>query len=112
MLSNNGFDLWADNYDRSVGLSDEDGTYPFAGYKGILNEIYNNVLSAPGKVVLDIGFGTGTLTTKLYEQGCSVYGQDFSERMIELAREKMPEAKLYQGDFSQGLVQGIAGKEV
>lgn len=38
--------------------------------------------------VLDIGFGTGTLTTKLYENGCCVYGQDFSERMIELAAAK------------------------
>lgn len=111
MLSNNGFDLWADNYDRSVGLSDEDGTYPFAGYKNILNEIYNRVLSASGKRVLDIGFGTGTLTTKLYEQGCSVFGQDFSERMIELAQKKMPEAKLYQGDFSQGLAEELTGNK-
>lgn len=59
MLNNKGFDLWADGYDKSVGLSDEDGTYPFAGYKNILNEIYNRVLSRFGMVVLDIGFGTG-----------------------------------------------------
>lgn len=103
MLNNKGFDLWADGYDESVGLSDEDGTYPFAGYKNILNEIYNRVLSCSGKIVLDIGFGTGTLTTKLYEQGCSIFGQDFSERMIELAQEKMPDARLYQGDFTLGL---------
>lgn len=104
MLNNKGFDLWADDYDKSVGLSDEDGTYPFAGYKMILNEIYNRILSASGKMVLDIGFGTGTLTTKLYEQGCSIFGQDFSDRMIELAQEKMPNAHLFQGDFSEGLV--------
>ena len=103
MLDNQGFDLWADGYDRSVGLSDEDGTYPFAGYRQILNEIYNRVLAGKGKTVLDIGFGTGTLTTRLYEQGCEIWGQDFSERMIELAKEKMPDAKLYQGDFSKGL---------
>lgn len=107
MLSNQGFDLWADDYDKSVGLSDDDGTYPFAGYKNILNEIYNRVLSGNGKTVLDIGFGTGTLTAKLYERGCSIFGQDFSERMIELARRKMPEAKLYQGDFSQGLTDAL-----
>ena len=107
MLSNQGFDLWADDYDKSVGLSDDDGTYPFAGYKNILNEIYNRVLSGNGKTVLDIGFGTGTLTAKLYERGCSTFGQDFSERMIELARRKMPEAKLYQGDFSQGLTDAL-----
>ncbi len=104
MLNNKGFDLWADDYDKTVGLSDEDGTYPFAGYKTILNAIYNRVLSASAKTVLDIGFGTGTLTSKLYEQGCDIYGQDFSERMIELAQVKMPNAKLFQGDFSNGLV--------
>lgn len=103
MLSNKGFDLWADNYDKSVGVSDEDGIYPFAGYKIILNQIYNRVLNSFAKTILDIGFGTGTLTTKLYEQGCIIYGQDFSDRMIEIAQEKMPTAKLFQGDFSDGL---------
>ena len=33
MLDNRGFDLWADGYDLAVGLSDEENTYPFAGYK-------------------------------------------------------------------------------
>lgn len=107
MLNSKGFDLWADDYDKSVGLSDEDGTYPFAGYKAILNEIYNRVLSASAKTVLDIGFGTGTLTSKLYEQGCEIYGQDFSDRMIALAQEKMPDARLFQGDFSNGLVEPL-----
>lgn len=107
MLNENGFNLWADGYDKSVGLSDEDGTYPFAGYKNLLNEIYNRVLSSSGKAVLDIGFGTGTLTTKLYGQGYSIFGQDFSERMIELAQIKMPKAKLYQRDFSLGLAEPL-----
>ena len=103
MLISKGFDLWADGYDKSVGVSDEDGTYPFAGYKTILNEIYNCVLNTSARTVLDIGFGTGTLSAKLYEHGCAICGQDFSERMIELAQEKMPTAKLFQGDFSNGL---------
>ena len=111
MLNNKGFDLWADDYDKSVGLSDEDGTYPFAGYKAILNEIYNRVLSASAKTVLDIGFGTGTLTSKLYEQGCAIYGQDFSDRMMALAQEKMPDARLFQGDFSNGLVEPLTQQE-
>lgn len=106
MLNNKGFDLWADGYDKSVGLSDEDGSYPFAGYRAILNTIYNRVLDG-GKTVLDIGFGTGTLTAKLYEQGCTIFGQDFSARMIELAQGKMPKARLYQGDFTQGLVLAL-----
>lgn len=107
MLNSKGFDLWADAYDKSVSLSDECDTYPFAGYKVILNEIYNRVLSCPGKRVLDLGFGTGTLTSKLYQQDCCIYGQDFSGKMIELAQNKMPKAKLYQGDFSRGLVNDL-----
>ena len=90
MLDNKGFDLWADGYDEAVGLSDEDNTYPFAGYKEVLNGIFRTVMEKPGASVLDIGFGTGTLTAKLYEHGCEVYGQDFSARMIELASQKMP----------------------
>ena len=54
MLNNKGFDLWADDYDKSVGVSDDNGTYPFAGYKNILNEIYNRVLNSSAKTVLDI----------------------------------------------------------
>ena len=107
MLSNRGFDLWADGYDQSVRLSDEDGTYPFAGYKQILTEIYNRTLASKGKSVLDIGFGTAALTAKLYEHGLNIYGQDFSEKMIEIAKGKMPEATLCLGDFSWGLVEEL-----
>ena len=103
MLDNKGFDLWANGYDKSVGLSDDDNSYPFAGYKEILNQIYNEVLSIEAKKVLDIGFGTGTLTSRLYEKGIEIYGQDFSKEMFDIAKEKMPHAKLYFKDFSRGL---------
>ena len=107
MLNGKEFDLWADGYDKAVGISDEESTYPFAGYKKVLGFIFKTITETANAVVLDIGFGTGTLTTKLYEQGCSIYGQDFSARMIALASEKMPYAHLYQGDFSKGLVEPL-----
>ena len=107
MLDNKGFDLWADDYDKSVGLSDDDNSYPFAGYKEILNQIYNEVLSLKAKKVLDIGFGTGTLTSRLYEKGIEIYGQDFSKEMFDIAKEKMPKAKLYFKDFSHGLDEAL-----
>ena len=107
MLNKIEFDLWADGYDKTVGISDEENTYPFAGYKKVLWFIFQTIMRAGNAVVLDIGFGTGTLTTKLYERGCSIYGQDFSSRMIALASEKMPNAQLYQGDFSKGLVEPL-----
>ena len=107
MLDNKGFDLWADGYDKTVGVSEEGNTYPFAGYKDVLGTIFKTIMKKPSAVVLDIGFGTGTLTTKLYGNGCTIYGQDFSARMIELASEKMPNAHLYQGNFTQGLVEPL-----
>ena len=89
MLNNTGFDLWADGYDKSVGLSDENDRYPFAGYRAMMNALYQRVLAQSGHDVLDIGFGTGILTSRLYEHGCRIYGQDFSARMIELAQAKI-----------------------
>ena len=110
MLNSKEFDLWADGYDKAVGISDEENTYPFAGYKKVLGFIFRTIMETPNAVVLDIGFGTGTLTTTLYERGCSIYGQDFSARMIALASEKMPDAHLYQGDFSKGLVAPLRNR--
>ena len=80
MLDKKGFDLWADGYDKTVGITDEENRYPFAGYKNVLNSIFQTIMQRPNATVLDIGFGTGTLTAKLYEHGCSVYGQDFSTK--------------------------------
>lgn len=108
MLDNKGFDLWADGYDRSVDLSDEYNSYPFAGYKKVLAGIYEAIRKGQGKRVLDIGFGTAVLTCKLYENGYDITGIDFSERMIQIAQQKMPSARLIQHDFSKGLPVELA----
>lgn len=107
MLDNKGFDLWADGYDKSVQLSAENNEYPFAGYKDVLNTIYNIVRTKEKAKVLDIGFGTGILAKKLYDDGYEIYGIDFSQRMIDISREKMPLAKLIQYDFSKGLPEKL-----
>ena len=107
MLDNKGFDVWAEEYDTSVKLSNEDNTYPFAGYNEIIYKIYKKVISKSNATVLDIGFGTGTLTQKLYQYGCDIYGQDFSLKMIKLASNRMPNASLYQGDFTKGVVEQL-----
>ena len=110
MLNNTGFDQWADEYDRSVARSDAAGSYPFAGYQEILAAIADRVTAHGGGDVLDIGFGTGTLTARLYAQGCRIYGQDFSERMVQLAQEKMLNAELYSDDFRQGLAEPLRAR--
>lgn len=103
MLDKTGFDVWADGYDKDVGLSDESNTYPFAGYRQVLGAIYRQVMSQAPCPVLDLGFGTGTLTVRLYRQGREIWGLDFSPKMREAAQAKMPGAHLFSGDFTAGL---------
>lgn len=103
LLNQQGFNLWADGYDKTVQLSEESNQYPFAGYKAVLNTIFNEVMSIPKSTVLDIGFGTGVLTAKLYDNGHTINGIDFSSKMIEIAKEKMPDANLIEWDLTKGL---------
>lgn len=110
MLDNIGFDLWADGYDESVYISEENNEYPFAGYKEVLNYIYKQVREQNGVNILDIGFGTGILTARLYNAGYDITGIDFSPNMIDIAKQKMPEAELINWDFSRGLPDEIKNK--
>lgn len=110
MLDEKGFDLWADGYDRSVQLSEESDEYPFAGYKDVLNAVYRAVHAQKQASVLDLGFGTGALTAKLYAEGYAVTGVDFSEKMCTLAQKKMPNARLIRADLTQGIPKEICGE--
>lgn len=103
MLSSHDFDLWADDYEQSVAQSHAAGEYPFAGYPQVLGAVYRHIRRGGGSRYLDVGLGTGVLARRLYGDGYSVYGLDFSPRMIEAAQEKMPKARLLCRDFSQGL---------
>lgn len=103
MLNSRDFNLWADNYDQTVQVSEENNLYPFAGYRKILNTIFSEVMHKETSSVLDIGFGTGVLASKLYENGHQIDGIDFSTKMISIAKSKMPNANLIEWDISRGL---------
>lgn len=111
MLNKQGFDLWAGQYDKTVQLSEENNQYPFAGYKEILNTIYNEIRERENSEVLDIGFGTGILASQLYENGHPIDGIDFSSEMIAIAKAKMPEANLLEWDITEGLPNELAGRK-
>ena len=66
MLDNNGFDLWANGYDKSVKISDKNSTYPFAGYENLINVTIKIIMENKKSTVLDIGIGTGVLCSELY----------------------------------------------
>lgn len=108
MLDSNGFDLWSNNYDKQVSLSDETNEYFFAGYKEVLEVVYNTIRENYYNEILDLGFGTAILAKKLYDDGCKITGIDFSVKMHEIAREKMKGAYLMIHDFSNGLPAELA----
>lgn len=103
MLDSHGFDLWADTYDDSILLAEDDNQYPFAGYSKLMNAIYGTVMRQSPVSVLDIGLGTAMLAGKLYDAGCGITGIDFSAGMLHAARWKMPEARLIRWDFTRGI---------
>ncbi|MGI2328277.1 class I SAM-dependent methyltransferase [Planococcus sp. YIM B11945] len=110
MLNKQGFDLWANNYDETVQISEENNLYPFAGYKAILNLIFNETMQKEKSYIFDIGFGTGILTSNLYDHGHHIDGVDFSAEMIALAQVKMPAANLMEWDITNGLPEAIKEK--
>lgn len=107
MLTKQGFNLWANNYDKTVQMSEENGQYPFAGYKAILGTIFNEVMQGDRKNVLDIGIGTGILAVQLAAHGHHITGLDFSKAMLEAAQQKLPQAALYEWDLHAGLPPAI-----
>lgn len=109
MLDSRGFDLWAGGYDAAVTENDGAETYPFAGYKRVMNRIYGVIRQRGCRRVLDLGFGTGLLLKRLYGDGCAVFGADFSDGMTETARAAMPAAALVKHNLTEGLPPEFAG---
>ncbi len=108
MLSNKGFDKWSGEYDDSIERYIKG--YPFEGYYNVLSYVQSLVNLDKGVKILDIGIGTGLLTQELYKKGAKVYGIDFSKKMLELAKSKMPKGIFYCCDFKSGLPKELKEK--
>ena len=52
----------------------------------------------PGERILDVGCGTGQLTSRIVEAGADVVGLDQSAEMLERARENCPSARIILGN--------------
>jgi len=59
------------------------------------------VAITPGQRVLDIGCGTGVFLRRLAERGAVAFGLDASQALLEIARERVPEAELIVGEMEQ-----------
>jgi len=109
LLDSRGFDIWSENYEKYVQRSSKG--YPFEGYYEVLNYMYSLVEKKGGSRILDIGVGTGLLPTQMYKEGATIYGIDFSAKMIEIAQEKMPKAKIFLCDFNNTLPKELISEK-
>lgn len=102
-MDDKSFDTWSKTYDEDLNANYAEERYPFAAYDEIKSSIFQIAMDSKAQKILDLGIGTGNMSKDLYDQGLEIYGLDFSNEMLKKARETMPEARLYLGDFSQGL---------
>ncbi len=58
-------------------------------------------LLKPGNLVLDVGCASGLKSRLMLEKGLNVVGIDFSEKMIELSKEKVPGGTFLVCDLKQ-----------
>ncbi len=78
------FDGWADVYDADV----RSDCPLHARYDEVLDAVVQAADVTVGKIVLDIGTGTGNLALPCLKLGATVVGLDPSDRMLAKAREK------------------------
>lgn len=105
------YDLWSDGYDIACNLLEERDEYPVAGYKEVLNQVYQRVRTSSGKKVLELGFGTGILARKLYQDGYEIHGVDHSESVVDVAREDMPKVHFLCDDYEMGIPEEMMFEE-
>lgn len=105
-IKNNWKDLWnfnniASGYDKLVKSSPgEIGIYD--KYEVVLKNIFEKAIEDKEKEdikVLDIGVGTGNLSSYFIEEKIEIIGIDQSREMLSKAREKFPNLKLRFGEF-------------
>ena len=90
------FDKWAKNYDDVVLSTDG---YPFDGYEQVLDRIVEIAKPDKKMKVLDLGTGTGNLAKRFMEHKATVWGLDYSNKMLTEAKKKYPLIKIMEADI-------------
>lgn len=104
------FDRMSLNYDQEVAECDAKNEFPFAGYGRVLDFIASEIAhdSHLGKVrILDLGIGTGSLEAKMNPEKFDLTALDLSEKMLEVAQMKLPNARYFLHDFRLGFPEDL-----
>jgi ubiquinone/menaquinone biosynthesis C-methylase UbiE len=72
-------------------------------YQRLLEDLIGSLNINEGDLILDAGSGTGNLCIRLKKYGAIPVGFDFSEKALEIHREKDPDAIAYLGDLTERL---------
>lgn len=89
------FNNWAPTYDETVMGNNIEYREVFLHYDEILDEVASRAIGT----VLEFGVGTGNLTKRLIDRGHKVYGVEPSEEMRAIAKRKIPNLNVSDGDF-------------
>lgn len=85
-----------DAHDKKWDTSLYDGKHSFVWKYG--EGVIELLAPQPGERILDLGCGTGHLTSLIAAAGASVVGVDKSSKMIESARKSYPDLKFFESD--------------
>ena len=87
------YDRWANAYDT------DPNPHIFLEHEDVLNL----VVPKKNEKILDAACGTGKYTHEFVEKGASVIGVDFSEEMLNVARQKYPHIEFKKVDLTKPL---------
>ncbi|OZI13650.1 SAM-dependent methyltransferase [Bacillaceae bacterium SAS-127] len=89
------FDEWSTSYDETVHGENNEYSEYFYKYDEILTLVADHAFGN----ILEFGVGTGNLTLKLIERKLQVIGVDPSKAMRDIAKDKIPDIQVLDGDF-------------
>lgn len=89
------YSSWADQYDESSSKG-----APYLLEEGVWIDLVD---PKANEKILDIGCGTGRITTQIYKFTKKITGIDISKEMLAIAQRKLPEVTFQQINIEDGI---------
>lgn len=109
-MSNKIYDDLAHHYDFLIAKDIENLRFPYSEYSLVQEIIAEYILEKPSidKIkILDIGIGTASIYERLIPERLDITGIDNSEPMLEIAKLRVPDAKLFNFNLKKGLPEEV-----